>query len=203
MLNLDEGKAAVRLARGSLSSYVVSGSRLPPAALPPVFQEKRGVFVTLHEDAELRGCIGFPYPVLPLGAAIIDSAIQAGIADPRFLPVSAEELDRIVIEVTILTKPEPLDVERSVLPDAVKVGRHGLIIKRGIDSGLLLPQVATEFGLDSTDFLCQTCLKAGLPVDAWLDEETSVQCFEAQIFSEDSPKGAVIEKVLSCGCEQT
>lgn len=201
MLNLDEGRAAVSLARDSLSNYVARGARISPVDLPPVFLEKRGVFVTLHEDGELRGCIGFPYPVMPLGAAIIDSAIQAGIADPRFMPVTRAELDRIVFEVTILTTPEPLDVEPGKLPDSVEVGRHGLIVKRGIDSGLLLPQVATEFGLDSTDFLCQTCLKAGLPVDAWLDEGTSVQCFEAQIFAEDGPKGAVVEKDLSCGCE--
>ncbi|MBN1322659.1 MAG: TIGR00296 family protein [Methanotrichaceae archaeon] len=197
MLTLDEGRMAVSLARGALTTYIDRHKRIASVDLPGVFQERRGVFVTLHEYGELRGCIGYPQPVMPLGKAIIDSAIQAGTGDPRFPKVVADEFDRLIVEVTILTEPQPFLVEKRRLPDEVRIGKHGLIVSRGIFSGLLLPQVATEWGFDSMDFLAQTCLKAGLPPDAWLDKETDVMFFEAQIFSEDGPRGVVNEKLLS------
>lgn len=156
--------------------------------------------MTLEKDGELRGCIGYPRAVLPLGKAIVDSAINAGTRDPRFPRVRPEELDEITIEVTVLTEPQVMDGDKKTLPERVQIGRHGLIVTRGMCSGLLLPQVAPEYGFDSVDFLCQTCLKAGLPVDAWLDDDTVIECFEAQIFSETSPNGDVIEKKLPA-CE--
>ncbi|HOT07464.1 MAG: hypothetical protein A4E45_00711 [Methanosaeta sp. PtaB.Bin039] len=199
MLGKEEGRFAVEMARRSLTEYLKRRERIRPQGLPPVFSEERGVFVTLHLDGQLRGCIGYPYPVMPLGQAIVDSAVQAGTGDPRFSPVTLAELQDIEFEVTILTRPEIMTGERSRLAGSVQVGRHGLLVRRGPFSGLLLPQVASECGLDPEDFLCQTCLKAGLPVDAWLDRETEVQCFEAQIFSEMGPLGPVQETVLhSC-----
>ncbi|NYT01351.1 MAG: TIGR00296 family protein [Methanosarcinales archaeon] len=202
MLSLEEGKAAVKLARDALAAYLQSRQKNVPEGLAPVFEERRGVFVTLHLNGELRGCIGYPQPVMPLARAIVDSAIHAGTGDPRFPPVTAEELKRIDIEVTILTPPERLEGDRMKLPQAVKIGKHGLIVSKGMLSGLLLPQVATEWNFDPEDFLCQTCLKAGLPVDAWLDPQTEVQCFEAQIFSEEGPGGPVVQRELQqCGCE--
>jgi len=103
-------------------------------------------------------------------------------------------LKKIEVEVTILTKPEPYDAPKKMLPDLVQIGRDGLIVSKGPFSGLLLPQVAPEWGFDAMDFLSQTCLKAGLPADAWLDEDTLVQHFQAQIFAEASPEGEIIEK---------
>ncbi|MCQ8903135.1 MAG: TIGR00296 family protein [Methanothrix sp.] len=200
MLTLEEGRRAVRLAREALTAYVSRKEIINPHDLPGVFNEKRGVFVTLEKKGELRGCIGYPRAVLPLGRAIVDSAINAGTRDPRFPRVHREELDDITIEVTVLTEPEVIDGDRKTLPERIEIGRHGLIVTSGMYSGLLLPQVATEYGFDSVDFLCQTCLKAGLPVDAWLDDDTVVECFEAQIFSETSPNGDVIEKRLPA-CE--
>lgn len=196
MLTLEEGRRAIRLAREALTAYVNRREIINPHDLPGVFTERRGVFVTLEKNGELRGCIGYPRAVLPLGRAIVDSAINAGTRDPRFPRVRPEELDEITIEVTILTEPQLIDGDKKALPERVQIGRHGLIVTRGMYSGLLLPQVATEYGFDSVDFLCQTCLKAGLHVDAWLDDDTVIECFEAQIFSETRPNGDVIEKKL-------
>ena len=202
MLTLDEGKMAVRLAREALTLYVEKKKNLEPVGLPPVFDENRGVFVTLHEDGALRGCIGYPQPVMPLGRAIVDSAINAGTRDPRFPGIKSGEQKRIELEVTILTKPEPYREPKKLLPTLVRVGMDGLIISKGPFSGLLLPQVAMEWGFDSLEFLSQTCVKAGLPPDAWLDEETEVQHFEAQIFAEVAPEREVFEKSFTkspCG----
>jgi uncharacterized protein (TIGR00296 family) len=196
MLSIDEGRLAVTLAREALTAYVGRKERIRPEDLSSSFGEKAGVFVTLHEDGELRGCIGYPEPVMELGRAIVDSAINAGMNDPRFPRVSPEEIPKIVIEVTVLTPPRTYAIRNRDLPDAVKIGRHGLIVRRGMWSGLLLPQVATEWEFDSVDFLCQTCLKAGLPPDSWIDEETEVLYFEGQVFSEVAPGGEVVEKDL-------
>jgi uncharacterized protein (TIGR00296 family) len=194
MLTLEEGKMAVRLAREALTKYIDKKIVTKPDGLPPVFDEKRGVFVTLHLEGELRGCIGYPQPVMALGRAIVDSAINACARDPRFPCVLPGELTSIEVEVTILTKPEPYSEPNKMLPDLVRIGRDGLIVSKGPFSGLLLPQVAPEWGFDAMDFLSQTCLKAGLPPDAWLDEDTEVQHFEAQIFAEVAPEREVIEK---------
>jgi uncharacterized protein len=191
-LALEDGRAAVRLARRTLDAHV-KGEPAKPEELPPLFSEPRGVFVTLNlagrgQDA-LRGCIGFPYPTYPLGRAIREAAVAAASEDPRFPPVVPEELNLIVVEVSILTPPEELkSPDRTKLPSKVRVGVDGLIVSDPFTSGLLLPQVATEFGFDSTEFLSQTCMKAGLPPDAWLSAGTSVFAFQADIFAEPSPR---------------
>ena len=144
---------AVRLARESLTCYVEKKKILEPEGLTPVFDEKRGVFVTLHEDGALRGCIGYPQPVMELGRAIVDSAINAGTRDPRFPGIRPGELKRMEIEVTILTKPEPYREPKKKLPELVRIGKDGLIVSKGRFSGLLLPQVAPEWGFDSYGIL--------------------------------------------------
>ncbi|MDD1739677.1 MAG: TIGR00296 family protein, partial [Methanothrix sp.] len=106
MLTLEEGRLAVRLARQAFTAYTENKKIIEPRDLPPVFEEKRGVFVTLHKDGDLRGCIGYPLPIMPLGKAIVDSAINACARDPRFPCVGPAELERIDVEVTILTPPE-------------------------------------------------------------------------------------------------
>ena len=194
MLTCVEGRTAVHLAREALTNYIGMKKVIELERLPPVFTEMRGVFVTLHEDGDLRGCIGYPMPILPLGRAIVDSAINAGSRDPRFPRVRKEELGRIEVEVTILTPPEPYTEPKKKLPELVQIGRDGLIVTRGPYTGLLLPQVAPEWGFDSMEFLAQTSVKAGLPADAWLDEDTEVQHFQAQIFAEAGPGGEVFEK---------
>ena len=160
-----------------------------------IFSELRGVFVTLNlveGEERLRGCIGFPYPTYPLGRAIEEATVAAASEDPRFPPVAPGELDSIVVEVSVLTAPTELAAkDRRTLPSKVRTGTDGLIISNPFTSGLLLPQVATEFGQDPTDFQSQTCLKAGLPPDAWLDESTKVQVFQAEIFAEAKPGGEI------------
>jgi len=197
MLSFGEGEVAVRLARNAIEECLNNRVKVSPRGLPLVFEEKRGVFVTLNEGEMLRGCIGRPYPVLPLGEAIIVSAINAARDDPRFPPVKAGELELILVEVTVLTLPERLKARPEELPDKIVVGKHGLIVRKGYYQGLLLPQVAVEHGFDGEEFLCQTCMKAGLYPDGWLNG-AEVYCFEGQIFEEISPKGEVREKKLEC-----
>jgi len=196
MLTKQEGELAVRLARKAIVGCIKNGKKVTSENLPPVFSEKRGVFVTLNtRKKELRGCIGRPYPVLPLGEAIIVSGINAAQEDPRFYPVKPEELNDLIIEVTVLTVPELIDSKAKDLPKKIVIGRDGLIVSSGRDSGLLLPQVAVEHGFDATEFLCQTCMKAGLLPDAWL-AGAKVYSFEGQIFEEIQPGGEIREKIL-------
>jgi uncharacterized protein (TIGR00296 family) len=183
LLTPDEGHMAIRSARGAIE-YVVAKKPKPALKLTPVFNEKRGVFVTISENGELRGCIGLPYPVMPLGDAIEHAAAAAALEDPRFPPVRKDELDQITVEVTILTVPVPLEGDPSKRPDQVLVGKHGLIVRGMGTSGLLLPQVATEYGWDAKTFLDHTCMKAGLPNRCWTYNTIEILTFEGQIFSE-------------------
>lgn len=185
MLTEEEGKEGLKLARAAIEKYLRDNTRLKaPDDLPSRFEEKRGVFVTLNKYDNLRGCIGYPYPVFKLNDAIMDAAISAAVSDPRFPPVTKAEFADITIELTILTMPQELKVKPKDLPGQIEIGRHGLIVKRGIYQGLLLPQVATENNWSSEEFLCQTCWKAGLSQDAWLEKDTEVSTFEGQIFKE-------------------
>ncbi|MCK9632057.1 MAG: TIGR00296 family protein [Methanoregula sp.] len=183
LLTPEEGQMALRSARGAIE-YVCAKKPKPALKLTPVFNEKRGVFVTLNIKGELRGCIGLPYPVMPLGKAIEHAAGAAAREDPRFPPVRKEELEEITVEVTILTVPEPLKGDPPERPGNVIVGRHGLIARGMGTSGLLLPQVATEYGWDATTFLDHTCMKAGLPNRCWTYPTVEILTFEGQIFSE-------------------
>ncbi len=215
MLKKQEGELAVHLARKAIEDCLNNGIKLAPDNLPKVFNEKRGVFVTLNttetpylntgtvqgiKRKELRGCIGRPYPVLPLGEAIIVSAINAARDDPRFNPVKPEEIEHLLIEVSVLTVPKRINAKPKDITDKIVIGRDGLIVATGRCSGLLLPQVAVEHGFDCTEFLCQTCMKAGLMPDAWLNG-AEVYSFEGQIFEELTPGGEVSEKILSNECK--
>jgi uncharacterized protein len=200
MLTETEGRNAVELARKTIELFL-SEERLPEAKelgfeLSPVFKEKRGVFVTLTKKGLLRGCIGHPFPDSALEEAIMDSAISAAVNDPRFPSLEEDELDDIVVEVTILTPPEKINAPPKELPNLIEIGKHGLIVKQGYCQGLLLPQVAPENNMDSIDFLGHTCMKAGLSPDAWL-KGAEVHCFEGQIFKEKEPYGEVIEEKYS------
>jgi len=197
LLSYEEGEKAVKLARKAIECYL-ENRKVIQDRLDGVFEQKRGVFTTLTKHGELRGCIGFPYPIKRLDVAIIESAIAAAMDDPRFPPVILSEMDEIEVEVTVLTPPEKIEVEPKDLPRFVEIGKHGLIVKMGVWSGLLLPQVAVEYNFDAEEFLSQTCMKAGLPPDCWLSG-AEIYRFEGQIFKEEKPRGKVIELDLkSC-----
>jgi uncharacterized protein len=183
LLTDDEGAMAVRSARAAIEHAVAKRPKKYDD-LTPVFNEKRGVFVTLTKSGSLRGCIGFPYPVMPLGDAIVHAAGAAALEDPRFPPVTKDELGEISLEVTILTVPEPLEGEPAKRPEKVIVGKHGLIVRGMGTSGLLLPQVATDYHWDAKTFLDHTCMKAGLSERCWTSKNVEILTFEGQIFSE-------------------
>ena len=176
-------------ARGAIE-YTIAKKPKPMVKLTPVFGEKRGVFVTLTREGQLRGCIGFPYPVMPLGDAIEDAAVAAALEDPRFPGVGKNELGSLDFEVTVLTVPLTLECAPQDRPAHVEVGRHGLIARGFGTSGLLLPQVATEYGWDAKTFLEHTCEKAGLPRSCWTKDNMEILTFEGQIFT-GSFKGSV------------
>lgn len=196
-LSLEEGKILVHLARQAIVCYLENGTRIKPTDATKKLKQKSGVFVTLNTlpGRELRGCIGFPYPESPLADATINAAIYAATEDPRFAPVSKIELKKITLEVTVLTPPRTI-VARDTreLPKLVEVGRHGLIVEAHGSSGLLLPQVATEWNWDSSEFLMNCCMKANLPPDSWLLESTKVMVFEGEIFEEIKPDGEIRKK---------
>jgi uncharacterized protein (TIGR00296 family) len=159
-------------------------------------KEKRGVFVTLStagaRGENLRGCIGFPYPVKELGSALPEAAIAAASEDPRFPPVTAEELGGVLVEVSVLSEPKELRAERPQdFPSRIQIGKDGLIVSYTSHSGLLLPQVATDFGLGPLDFLSEACMKAGLLPDSWLTNGVKVQKFQAEVFAEELPHGPI------------
>jgi len=181
LLTPEEGLLAVRLARGAIE-YTINKKPKPMVYLTPVFDEKRGVFVTLSKNGQLRGCIGFPYPVMALGNAIEDAAVAAALEDPRFPGVRKEELINLDFEVTVLTVPDPLACDPDERPKHIEVGRHGLIARGLGTSGLLLPQVAPEYNWDAKTFLDHTCEKAGLPDSCWKRKDVEILTFEGQIF---------------------
>ncbi|MFH1248710.1 MAG: TIGR00296 family protein [archaeon] len=162
------------------------------------FNEKLGVFVTILEypSLDLRGCIGFPYPEIELGKAVIQGAKAAAFSDPRFPPLQKNEINKMVIEISILSEPKEIKCKKEELANNVKIGRDGLIVRFGGFSGLLLPQVPIEWKWDSQQFLRQTCIKAGLPAETWKKEACKFFKFQAQIFSEKSPNGKVIERKI-------
>lgn len=195
MLTQEEGREAVHLARNTIRNYIVENTTLS-SDLKGVFKQYQGVFVTLHRYPEhhLRGCIGIPLPLMPLKEAIIEAATSA-TRDPRFPPLDKEELTSIVIEVTILSKPKviPREHPQDYLAE-IQVGRDGLIAEQGFSKGLLLPQVPIEQDWNIEEFLSQTCIKAGLMPDAWLDKKTTISKFSGQIFTEITPGGKIKEK---------
>lgn len=199
MLDLEEGRVLVNLARRSIENYLDKGEKLePPEDLSEEMEKERGVFVTLNKDGELRGCIGRPLPSQPLVKGLIDSAVSAAVGDPRFPSLESHELDDVTVEVSVLTLPQKIDVvDSKKCPEKVEVGKDGLVVKCGRLEGLLLPQVPLDQDWDAEEFLSQTCVKAGLPPDSWLEDDTEIKKFSAQVFKEKEPDGEVVEKSLS------
>lgn len=182
-LGLDEQRALLGLAREAIRARLEGR---PPAEAPvaPRLLEPGGAFVTLsrRSDGGLRGCIGFIEASRPLAEAVAEAAVLAATADTRFEPVEAAELERLQLEISVLSPLEP------ARPEDVVVGRHGLMIRHAGRSGLLLPQVAEEHDWDRETFLDQTCRKAGLPQGAWRQPGAELRAFTAQVFGEEKPR---------------
>lgn len=202
-MTLEEGRFLVKLARRAVEDYVKDNVKISvPKDTPAKLLEKNGVFVTLNTvskagDKRLRGCIGFPLPYFALAQAVIESAISAASADPRFPPVTPDELGSIVVEVTVLTPPALVEVkDPSEYPNRIKVGKDGLVVERGPYKGLLLPQVPVDWNWNEEEFLSECCIKAGLPPDSWCDKRTKIYCFQGIIYEEEGPNGEVIERSL-------
>lgn len=143
----------------------------------PHLAEPRGAFTTLHLHGDLRGCVGYVLPVSPVYRAVADTARAAAFEDARFHPVTPAEAAHLAIELSILSPPQPMS------PDAVEIGRHGLLISMAGRRGLLLPQVPTEHNWDRITFLEQTCRKAGLPLHAW-QQGATIEAFTAEVFGD-------------------
>lgn len=198
MYTLEDGIKSIKIARKTIEHHLKK-EKLPKFTMPEHFKKNSGVFVTLNRYPEhtLRGCIGYPEPIMPLKQALVETAISAATHDPRFPPVSLAELNKIVIEVSILTPPKLIKANKpSDYPGKIKVGRDGLIIEKGLARGLLLPQVAVEWEWDTREFLSQTCVKAGLYPDSWFEGDTKIFKFSAEIFTETKPKGKVVRKEI-------
>lgn len=199
MFSDEDGRLAVKIARAAVESHV-RRTKFVEQKVPDIFKKNYGVFVTLttYPEDRLRGCIGYPEPVMLLIDALKDAAVSACSRDPRFPPVTQDELKKIRVEVSLLTPPEEVRVKKPrEYISCVKIGEDGLIMQRGYSRGLLLPQVPIEWHWDAEEFLCQCCLKAGLMPDSWLQEGTKVFKFQAEVFSEDKPGGDVKRRSLS------
>ena len=181
MLSPEQRATLLGIARQSIEA-VLEGRRpeVEVSALDAELRRPSGAFVTLNErGGELRGCIGSIEAVVPLAQAVASSAVNAAFRDPRFYPVTREELPNLHIEISVMS---PIVIVDDV--DAIEVGRDGLIISRGGRAGLLLPQVAAEYGWDRDTFLRQTCIKAGLTPESWRLPDCRIEKFSAEVFGE-------------------
>ncbi|MHA1542614.1 MAG: TIGR00296 family protein [Candidatus Hodarchaeales archaeon] len=199
------GEYLVKIARRAIETFLEENHKLkPPKNVPEDLLDESGVFVTLHhlehnQELRLRGCIG---RIESRGGALvqstIDSAIDAAFHDSRFNQVQKSEMSNITIEVTILTLPQKIEVEKPQdYFEIIKIGRHGLIAERGpYQRGLLLPQVPVEQKWDIGQYLAFVCQKAGLSPNAWMDLKTTILSFEGIIYSEVSPNGQIVNRTI-------
>ncbi len=177
-LNESQKKRLLKIARESIETYLKEGKVTKFEEEDPLLTRKQGVFVTLTEKRELRGCIGSLIGEMPLCETVAKMAIEAAFRDPRFSPLKKDELSKIHIEISVLSE---LRLTKDI--NKIEVGRDGILIRKGFYSGVLLPQVATEYRWDRNTFLEQTCYKAGLPRDAY-KEGTEIYIFTAHVFGE-------------------
>jgi AmmeMemoRadiSam system protein A len=169
----------LRLAHDSISS-ALEGRSIPLESPTPHLDQPRGAFTSLYLHGKLRGCVGYVLPTSSLYRAVAETACAAAFDDNRFSPITKDEAPHLEIELSILTPPQP------ILPQAIEIGRHGLLVSQHSCRGLLLPQVAVEHQWDRETFLEQTCHKAGLPPDAW-QKGASILAFSAEVFGEKAP----------------
>ena len=179
MFTPEEHRTLFRIARGIVRAALDAAPFEFPSDLTQSLTRPSGVFVTLELDGDLRGCIGTVMPVDPLYLAVGHNALNAAFRDPRFPPLTVEEFESVRFEISIMSIPEPVhDFE------TITVGRDGLIVRKDGWAGLLLPQVAQEYGWTREEYLCHTCLKAGLPADAWKRPGLKAEKFTAEVLSE-------------------
>ena len=176
----DERHLLLRLAHDAIESLVLQRSPVSHHA-DSHLAEYRGVFTTLYRQGKLRGCVGYVSPIFPLHRAVFETARAAASQDTRFIPVTSDELQELLVSLSILSPLHPID------PSEVEIGKHGLVVTLGMRRGLLLPQVPMEHGWSRQEFLEQTCRKAGLATDAWKSGAV-VEAFTAEVFGDaDGP----------------
>ncbi|MCM8780691.1 MAG: AmmeMemoRadiSam system protein B [Candidatus Omnitrophica bacterium] len=182
MLNKEQKKRLLEIARDSIETYLTTGKKLELVEADPVLLKEMGAFVTLHKHGQLRGCIGNLIGNQPLYLTVRDMAIESAVGDPRFPAVDLSELKDIDIEISVLSPLRRIDSAEDI-----QLGVHGVLVRRGFHSGVYLPQVATETGWSKEEFLSSLCShKAGLSADAWKDKSTQLYIFTAEVFSERS-----------------
>ena len=202
--SIEDGKMLIKFARDNVENYLKTSKKIGiQDEIKQKFSDKYGAFVTLNKfnvsDNPLRGCIGYIEPTYSLYDVIHRVSISSAVEDPRFPSVTLDELDNIVIELSILTPPKLLEVnDPKDYSQKIAIGRDGLIVEKGMRRGLLLPQVPVDHGRnwDVKTFLSHTCQKAWLSKDAWKDLDTKIFSFQAILFEEKSPGGEVIRKYL-------
>ncbi len=203
--SLEDGKLLIRFARENIENFLKNNRRiLVPEDIKQKFSNKYGAFVTLNKvnvgGNPLRGCIGYIEPIYKLYDVIHKISISSATEDPRFPSVTIEEMDEIIIELSILTPPKLIEVnDPKEFLEKIVIGRDGLIAEKGIQRGLLLPQVPVDHdrNWDVETFLKHTCMKAYLSEDAWKDKNTKIYSFQAILFEEKEPRGEVIRKSIN------
>ncbi|MDQ3836117.1 MAG: TIGR00296 family protein [Thermoproteota archaeon] len=195
MISLVEGTKLVRLARIAVEKYLDESIVIKPEYNS---SEKAGIFVTLNyltssKKEYLRGCIGFPLPEKVIYQGVIEAAIAAATEDPRFPPLDIQELENIIFEVSILSHPQGISAKNPAeYRKEIEIGKDGLLLRWRFGSGLLLPQVPLELHWDVDEYLANICYKAGAPPDVWLDPNTKLYKFQAQVFKEVVPRGEIV-----------
>jgi len=206
LFTLEEGKTLIKFARENIEYYLENSKRIIVSdSLKEKFSDKYGVFVTLNvhnfEGNPLRGCIGYIEPNYSLFDVVHRVSVSSATEDPRFPSVTLDEMDNIVIEISILTPPKLIEVNDPLeYLEKIVIGRDGLIAEKGMRRGLLLPQVPVDHNRnwDVKTFLEHTCSKAWLSSDAWRDiKRTKIYSFQAILFEEKAPRGEIIRKYLT------
>ena len=192
MTGLDQAKELITVARKAVAEAFEGRELVPNKKIQEKYSQKQGVFVTIltYPQKELRGCIGVPYPSMPLWQAVVYSALSSAFRDPRFQPLNRSELDSVIFELSILSVPEEINKEK--LSEVIEIGIHGLIVEKGNLKGLLLPQVAVKYRWSPEEFVQNTCLKAGLSKDCWKEKDVKIYRFSAEVFEEVEPWGEVL-----------
>lgn len=201
LLSPEDGALLVRTARRAVEEYLSTGRVIEPPTVGGVLMAKGMTFTTIRKISgggySLRGCIGYLSPVEPLVRNVVTTALAAALEDPRFKPLSADELDQVIFEVSVLSAPRDMKSVGRERSREVVIGRDGLVVEYRVYKGVLLPEVPVEYCWDEETFLSETCVKAGMSPDCWLSERVRVKKFTARVFREARPRGSVLELDLA------